>query len=91
MIDLWNFQFARILSARPNFKVIATCRNPDAASELTSLPNVDVLKVDVAKNDDIEAAAEVVRQKFGKVDLLVNSAGILHPSGQMRLLVFLFL
>ena len=47
------------------------------------MPNVDVLKVDVAKNDDIEAAAKVVRQKFGKVDLLINSAGILHPSGTM--------
>jgi NAD(P)-dependent dehydrogenase (short-subunit alcohol dehydrogenase family) len=75
------FQFVRILSSRPNFKVVATCRNPDAATELTSLSNVDVLKVDVSQNDDIEAAAKVVRQKFGKVDILINSAGILHPSG----------
>jgi NAD(P)-dependent dehydrogenase (short-subunit alcohol dehydrogenase family) len=29
----------------------------------------------------IAAAAEEVRKKFGKVDLLINCAGILHPTG----------
>jgi len=75
------FQFAKILSGRPNYKVIATCRDPDSATELSKLSNVDILKVDITRTSEIEAAAEKVRSNYGKVDLLINSAGILHPSG----------
>ena len=46
-----------------------------------SIPNVDVLQVDVTNEAHIAKAAEHVKQKYGKLELLVNNAGLLHPSG----------
>ena len=46
-----------------------------------SIPNVDVLQVDVTNEAHIAKAAEHVKQKYGKLELLINNAGLLHPSG----------
>lgn len=43
---------------------------------------VTVLKVDVTREDDIKGAAEVVKKSFGKVDLMINSSAMLHPTGK---------
>ena len=47
----------------------------------SSIPNVDVLQVDVTNEAHIAKAAEHVKQKYGKLELLINNAGLLHPSG----------
>jgi len=43
---------------------------------------VTVLKVDVNREDEIQGAAAEVKQRFGKVDLIVNASAMLHPSGK---------
>merc|ERR1719419_940829 len=43
---------------------------------------MEVMKLDIEKPDEIEGAKEHVLQTRGKLDLLVNSAGILHPTGR---------
>ena len=72
--------FVRILAQRGN--VVATCRNPGQAHDLQQIPNVEVLQLDVTKHDDILKASEHVKQKYGNLDLLINNAGLLHPSGR---------
>ncbi|XP_030642996.1 uncharacterized protein LOC115823124 [Chanos chanos] len=67
--------------------VIATCRNPEVAADLATLSaqhpgRVTVLKLDVNREDDIKNAAETVKSAFGKVDLVINSSALLHPSGK---------
>lgn len=67
--------------------IIATCRNPDAAQHLSALSaqhagRMTVLKLDVSREDDIKRAAESVKSAFGKVDLIINSSAMLHPSGK---------
>ncbi|KAL2083346.1 hypothetical protein ACEWY4_021119 [Coilia grayii] len=67
--------------------VVATCRNPESAMDLAALAaqhpgRVTVLKVDATREDDIKGAAEVVNRSFGKVDLIINSAAMLHPTGK---------
>lgn len=56
------------------WKVIATMRNPEAASDLASLENVTVLPLDVT---DYEQIQSVVRQslELGDVDVVFNNAG----------------
>lgn len=76
-----GLSFVRILASR-NSNVVATCRNPDQAEELQRIPNVEVLQVDVTNENHISKAAEHVKQKYGKLDLLINNAGLLHPSGR---------
>ncbi|XP_017284767.1 C-factor [Kryptolebias marmoratus] len=76
-----------ILKYKSPAAVLATCRNPDAAAELRGLAGqhsdrLTVFKLDVNLEEDIRAAAERVRDNFGRLDLLINSSAVLHPSGR---------
>lgn len=67
--------------------VIATCRNPDGAAELRGLAvqhpgRMTVLRLDVNREEDIRGAAERVKESFGRLDIIVNSSAMLHPSGK---------
>ena len=41
-----------------------------------------MVKVDVTQEKEVEEASNFVKQKYAKLDLLVNCAAILHPSGR---------
>lgn len=76
-----------ILNNKPFASVVATCRNPNGADELRGLvgqhpDRLTVLKLDVNQEEDIRGAAERVKEAFGRLDLLVNSSAMLHPSGK---------
>lgn len=76
-----------VLTHKAPAAVVATCRNPEGATALASLAaqhpgRVTVLKVDATQEDDIKGAAEVVKKSFGKVDLIINAAAMLHPTGK---------
>ena len=74
--------FVKILAARGN-NVVATCRHPEQADALQDISaNVEVLQVDVTKENHIAKAANHVKEKYGSLDLLINNAGLLHPSGR---------
>lgn len=83
-----GLEFCRyILKNKSPAAVIATCRNPDGAVDLRALaeqhPNrMTVLKLDVDREEDIGGAADRVRESFGRLDLIVNSSAMLHPSGK---------
>nr|XP_046258425.1 C-factor [Scatophagus argus] len=76
-----------ILKNKTPAAVIATCRNPDGAAELRDLAGqnpgrLTVLRLDVNQEEDIRAAADRVKESFGRLDLIVNSSAMLHPSGK---------
>ncbi|XP_029769798.1 benzil reductase ((S)-benzoin forming) IRC24-like, partial [Terrapene carolina triunguis] len=76
-----------ILSARKEARVIATCRSPEAASALQALQrlypqNLTVLRLDATREAEIREAAEAVAKEHGRLDLLINSGAMLHPSGR---------
>lgn len=76
-----------ILKNKTPAAVIATCRNPDGAAELRGLAGqhpgrLTVLRLDVNQEEDIRGAAERVKESFGRLDLIVNSSAMLHPSGK---------
>lgn len=67
--------------------VIATCRSPDGATELWRVAEqhpgrLTVLRLDVDREEDVRSAAARVKESFGRLDLLVNSSAMLHPSGK---------
>jgi len=77
-----GLQFAKVLAGK-NFEVIAACRDPGKApGDLQALSNVQVAQLDVEKPDQIARIASDVSDKHGKLDLLVNCAGVLHPTGR---------
>ncbi|XP_057703379.1 C-factor [Corythoichthys intestinalis] len=81
-------QFCKyILQNKPLANVIATCRNPDGAVELQGLAGqhpdrLTVLQLNVNSEADIREAADWVKRSFGRLDLMVNSSALLHPSGR---------
>ena len=48
---------ARLFAAR-NYHVFATVRTPSKAQELDSLPNIDVIQLDVTSKESIAAAVK---------------------------------
>ncbi len=57
------------------WNVVATMRNPDSPSELASLDNVLVARLDVTDPASITAAVSDGISRFGRIDVLLNNAG----------------
>jgi len=51
------------------------------AQAVNALQDLDVtpLKLDVTREDHIVAAKEFIENRFGRLDVLVNNAGMIHP------------
>lgn len=56
-------------------RVVATARRPDALAELEGDDTL-VLALDVTREDAIEPALAAAVERFGRIDVLVNNAGI---------------
>lgn len=58
------------------WQVVATMRSPEKEEELTSYPDVLVKYLDVTSRESIANAVDNALTSFGKIDALVNNAGI---------------
>ena len=57
------------------WNVIATMRSPEKETDLSTLSNVFVTKLDVTDKLSIQKAVAAGIEKYGKIDVLVNNAG----------------
>lgn len=59
-------------------RAVVTARNPDDIKDIVELhkDTAIALKLDVTKAEEIRAAVEEAKRKFGQIDVLVNNAGI---------------
>src|SRR5688572_23262736 len=69
-----------ITLAKKGFKVYATMRNP-SRSELPSIINkellpIEVLSLDVDSDESVSKAVTQVLDEEGKIDVLINNAGV---------------
>lgn len=64
--------------AQKGYQVIANYnKSEERAKELKEKnPNIDIYKADVSKRDDVHKMVEYIMQKYKKIDVLVNNAGI---------------
>jgi NAD(P)-dependent dehydrogenase (short-subunit alcohol dehydrogenase family) len=69
-------------------RVYASCRDPDRAAALIGLAaadeRLDLLCLDVTVPETIAAAARSVEAHSGRLDLLINCAGVLHDANGLR-------
>lgn len=68
--------------------VVATCRDPGAAAALIELQRafprrLTVLPLDVTDSASIASAAAVVKDLHGRIDVMANTAAVLHVPGEM--------
>ena len=59
-----------------SYTTVVTARNPDDVSDLAKVRNSLVLKLDVTDQDQIDKAVKTAEERFGRIDVLVNNAGI---------------
>ena len=82
-----GFETAKQL-AKLGYFVLLGCRDKQngqkAVTELKNagLLNVEVVELDVTKSAKIQSAADFIKSKFGRLDVLVNNAGILGEMPQ---------
>jgi len=58
------------------YRTVVTARDPGPLERHASASNVLVLKLDVTQHDQAAAAIKAAEERFGGIDVLVNSAGI---------------
>lgn len=70
-------EIAKSLAKRGN-KVIANYNKSEnqAKSLQEENENIDIFKADVSKRDEVKNMVEYVINKYGKIDVLINNAGI---------------
>jgi serine 3-dehydrogenase (NADP+) len=78
-----------LLMARENARVVAAARRGDRLRGLQEELakeglRIDVASVDVAKAADLDQLAERVLQQYGKIDVLVYTAGTNTPERSMK-------
>lgn len=62
--------------AKNGWNVAATMRSPEKETELNKISNIKVIKLDITKSETIKLAMEESLRTFGKIDVIVNNAGI---------------
>jgi NAD(P)-dependent dehydrogenase (short-subunit alcohol dehydrogenase family) len=62
--------------SKNGWNVAATMRNPEKETELRSLPDIRVFKLDVTEIDTVKAAMNDALAAFKTIDVVVNNAGI---------------
>lgn len=67
--------------ANEGHSVIAAMRNVSTknlavAAELNSIPNVEVVEMDVTSTESVNSAIEKTLKKYGQIDVLINNAGV---------------
>lgn len=58
------------------YRTVVTARNPDEVNDLAAKGEALALKLDVTDQGQIDAAIKAAEDKFGRIDVLVNNAGI---------------
>ncbi|WNC14160.1 SDR family oxidoreductase [Brevibacillus brevis] len=60
---------------KQGWNVVATMRTPELETELNRLDNVLVTKLDVVEQATIQSAIQEGKERFGRIDVLLNNAG----------------
>jgi NAD(P)-dependent dehydrogenase (short-subunit alcohol dehydrogenase family) len=82
-----GFAIAQGLLAQ-GYEVIITARSLDSAKQAAEKLQGRVIPVELDVTDDrsIHQAVEALHQRFDRLDVLINNAGILHPDNDVDIL-----
>ena len=69
-----GLETAKLFQAK-NWKVAATMRTPEKATELTNIVDLECIRLDVTDHESVRSAIEETLAKFERIDAVVNNAG----------------
>ena len=81
-----GLEFTRQLLQTTQGHLVACCRDPQTATGLTALQGerITIIPVDVEQQATIDAAADTIKSRFGRVDSLYNVAGLLGDNSRTQ-------
>lgn len=62
--------------AKDGNKVYACCRKDSDLKKLSSISNIESVRLDITDSEQIQQAADKIRKEDGHIDVLINNAGI---------------
>ena len=71
----------KFLSCKDKVVILGRHENKEAINELAKIGEVTFVKADVSNIDDCKKVMEIVKDKYGKVDVLANVAGVVGNRG----------
>ncbi|EJD39183.1 NAD(P)-binding protein [Auricularia subglabra TFB-10046 SS5] len=74
-----GLELVRQLAANTSNTVIASCRNPSAASALSQISKIHVVPLEITSEESVQGALEKTKSILGPhggIDYLINNAGI---------------
>ena len=66
----------KVMASKGAKVIIADIAEEAAAQTVEEIPNTEFYKLDLCKDNEVEALFEYVNNKYGRIDVLVNDAGI---------------
>ena len=82
MYEPWLFKASRCDEfARRGCKVYATSRKVESIGDFQH-DTVEKLALDVTSDEDVQKAVEHILEVEGKIDIVVNNAGMICPGGK---------
>lgn len=86
-----GYELCKQLAAKPEYYVLLTARSVEkgkvALKDIQSQTpgaSIELVELDVTKDDTIQAAVKHVESKFGRLDILVNNAAGISKSKPLR-------
>lgn len=81
----------KLAAENKSFKIILGSRDQakgeKAVSEVSNLASntsVDTVQIDVTSDESVEKAVKTIDEKYGRIDVLFNNAGIAQSKGTVR-------
>ena len=68
--------------AKDGYQVVFCGRNEQSGAAIAERTGATYIKVDVTKASDVESFFEQIKAKFGKLDVLINNAGVISNVGR---------
>lgn len=73
-----GLEFAKQMS-KAGWEVIATCRHPEKAEQLSKVEGIQVEELDVTSQEQVQALREKLKER--SIDMILNNAGIKAKQG----------
>jgi 3-oxoacyl-[acyl-carrier protein] reductase len=67
------------------YRTVVTARQPDEVNAMAARGEALVLKLDVTNHGQIDAAIKATEDRFGRIDVLVNNAGITQDARLVKM------